>query len=151
MRTDELETIIKNLGPDLYSFAYILIPDDLQAGQLIIDASQNFLIRKKSYIEKILTGSANKEISLEIELRLLQAIYEIAKKRFHQIKMSFEGGDKNNFFLSLEFDEKAMLYLRMRADLEIDQIEMIMSKDRSVIVAFLAAARSKMIQQAVVN
>jgi hypothetical protein len=147
MRTDDLETIVKNLGPDLYSFAYILIPDDLQAGQLMIDAVQNFLLRKKSYIEKILQENVNKESALEIRLRLFQAIYEIAKKRFHQIKMSFSVADTSNFFLSLEFDDKAMMYLRVRASLEIDQIEMIMNKDRSTILAFLSDARIKMIQQ----
>ena len=48
--------------------------------------------------------------------------------------------------MSLEFEEKSMLYLRVRALLEVDQIEMIMSKDRSVILAFLSDARMKMIQ-----
>ena len=150
MRTIDLENIIKNLGPELYSFAYILIPDDLQAGQLIIDATQNFLIRKKSYIEKILLENNSSEAVLEVELRLLQAIYEIAKRRYHQIKMSFQGAEKDNFFLRLEFEEKAMLYLRIRAAFEIDQLEMIMSKDRGAILGFLSAARSKIIQEAVV-
>lgn len=148
MKTSDLEIIIKNLAPELYGYAYILIPDDLQAGQLIIDATQNFLMRKKFFIDKMLQSEVTKEASNEVQLRLFQAIYEIAKKRFHQIRMSFNlPENENNFFLSLEFEEKSMLYLRIRAKLEIDQIEMVMSKDRAVILAFLSDARMKMIQQ----
>ena len=147
MKTSDLEIIIKNLAPELYGYAYILIPDDLQAGQLIIDATQNFLLRKKFFIDKILQSEASNEVVNEVQLRLLQAVYEIAKKRYHQIKMSFDSSENlNNYFLSLEFEEKSMLYLRVRALLEVDQIEMIMSKDRSVILAFLSDARMKMIQ-----
>lgn len=152
MKTSDLETVIKNLAPELYGYAYILIPDDLQAGQLIIDATQNFLLRKKTFIDKILMGNLTKEIINEVQLRLFQAIYEIARKRYHQIKMSFNLlENKNNFFLSLEFEEKSMLYLRVRAILEIDQIEMVMSKDRAVILAFLSDARMKMVQQVAPN
>lgn len=148
MKTSDLEIIIKNLAPELYGYAYILIPDDLQAGQLIIDATQNFLMRKKFFIDKMLQSDVTKEASNEVQLRLFQAVYEIAKKRFLQIKMSFNlPENENNFFLSLEFEEKSMLYLRVRAMLEIDQIEMVMSKDRAVILAFLSDARIKMIQQ----
>jgi hypothetical protein len=148
MKTSDLEIIIKNLAPELYGYAYVLIPDDLQAGQLIIDAAQNFLLRKKSYIDKILLSEVNKKVTDDIQLRLFQVIYEIAKKRFHQIKMSFNlPADKSNFFLSLEFEEKSMLYLRVRATLAIEEIEMIMNKDRASIVAFLSDSRMKMIQK----
>jgi hypothetical protein len=147
MKTSDLEIIIKNLAPELYGYAYILIPDDLQAGQLIIDATQNFLLSKKFFIDKILHHEVSKEVTNEVQLRLFHAIYDIAKKRFQQIKMSFDLDDNtNNYFLSLEFDEKSMLYLRVRALLDVEQIEMIMHKDRSVILAFLSDARMKMIQ-----
>ena len=148
MKTADLEIIIKNLAPELYGYAYILIPDDLQAGQLIIDATQNFILRKKTYIDKILLADATEEVVSEIQLRLFQAIYEIAKKRFHQIQMSLNSlKDHDNFFLSLEFEEKSMLYLRVRAAFDIAQIEMVMNKDRATILAFLSDARMKMIQQ----
>lgn len=151
MKTSDLEIIIKNLAPELYGYAYILIPDDLQAGQLIIDATQNFVLNKKFFIDKILNEEVSKEVTTEIQLRLFQAIYDIAKKRFHQIKLSFgHAQDKTNFFLSLDFEEKSMLYLRIRAMLEINQIEMIMNQDRSMIIAFLTDARMKMIQQVAV-
>ena len=112
-----------------------------------MNKSKRFLLRKKFFIDKILQSEASNEVVNEVQLRLLQAVYEIAKKRYHQIKMSFDSSENlNNYFLSLEFEEKSMLYLRVRALLEVDQIEMIMSKDRSVILAFLSDARMKMIQ-----
>ena len=147
MKNSDLESIIKNLGPDLYGFAYTLIPDDLQAGQLIIDAVSNFLLSKKSLIEKLLKADANSETTQEVQLRLFQIIYETAKKRFHQIQLSFTTEDQKNFFFSLDLDEKAMLYLRVRAMLEINHIEMIMNKDRTQVLAFLNDGRMKMIHQ----
>jgi hypothetical protein len=150
MKTADLENIIKNIAPELFAYAYVLIPDDLQAGQLIIDAVQNFVLSKRSYIEMALQSNVSEDLTKEIQLRLFQVIYEIAKRRYHQIKMSFNKDEnKSSFFLNLEFEEKSMLYLRVRANLEIEQIEMIMSKDKAVIVAFLSEARIKMTQNIV--
>jgi len=53
MKIEELQKYIQNLSPELYSFAYVLIPDDLQASQLMIDCVQSFLIQKKPLIEKM--------------------------------------------------------------------------------------------------
>jgi hypothetical protein len=147
MKTADLENIIKNIAPELFAYAYILIPDDLQAGQLIIDTVQNFVLSKRAFIDMTLQSNASEDLNNEIQQRLFQVIYEIAKKRYHQIKMSFNSTEnKNNFFLNLEFEEKSMLYLRVRAKLEIEQIEMIMSKDKTIIIAFLTNARIKMTQ-----
>ena len=50
MKSEELQKFIQNLSPELYSFAYVLVPDDLQASQLMIDGVQSFLIQKKSIL-----------------------------------------------------------------------------------------------------
>jgi len=53
MKIEELQKYIQNLSPELYSFAYVLIPDDLQASQLMIDCVQSFLIQKKGLVDKM--------------------------------------------------------------------------------------------------
>lgn len=39
-----LESYLQKLNPELYRFAYALVPDDLQAEQLVIDALNALII-----------------------------------------------------------------------------------------------------------
>ena len=58
--------------------------------------------------------------------------------------MSFSDVEQNGGFFSLEFDEKAMLYLKEKAGLELDQIEFIACGSRAEILSHLYSARIKM-------
>ena len=52
MKTSDLEKFIQSQSLDLYSMAFILIPDDLQASQLMIDTVTAFLVQKSPTIAK---------------------------------------------------------------------------------------------------
>ena len=146
MKTEELQKFIQNLSPELYSFAYVLIPDDLQASQLMIDCVQSFLIQKKPLVEKmaLTKNKIVRNLLDETKLHLLKIVYELSKKRYQQLKMSFSDVEQNGGFFSLEFDEKAMLYLKEKAGLELDQIEFIACGSRAEILSHLYSARIKM-------
>ncbi len=146
MKTEELQKFIQNLSPELYSFAYVLIPDDLQASQLMIDCVQSFLIQKKPLVEKmaLTKNKIVRNLLDETKLHLLKIVYELSKKRYQQLKMSFSDVEQNGGFFSLEFDEKAMLYLKEKAGLELDQIEFIACGSRAEILSHLYSARLKM-------
>jgi hypothetical protein len=146
MKIEELQKYIQNLSPDLYSFAYVLIPDDLQASQLMIDCVQSFLIQKKQLVEKIAL-SKNKIVrnhSEEIKLNLLKIVFELSKRRYQQLKISFSDVEGNGGFFSMDFDEKASLYLREKSDFELDQIEFITGSTRAETLSQLYSARIKM-------
>lgn len=146
MKTEELQKFIQNLSPDLYSFAYVLIPDDLQASQLMIDCVQSFLIQKKPLVEKmsLTKNKIVRNLLDETRLHLLKIVFELSRKRYKQLKMSLSDIEQNGGFFSLEFDEKAVLYLKEKAGLELDQIEFITSATRAEVMSYLYSARIKM-------
>lgn len=146
MKIEELQKYIQNLSPEFYSFAYVLIPDDLQASQLMIDCVQSFLIQKKTLIDKMGT-SKNKilrNLLDETKLNLLKIVFDLSRKRYQQLKMSLRDVEQGGGFFALEFDEKAVLYLKEKAGLDLDGIEFITSKTRSEVLSHLYAARIKM-------
>jgi len=145
MKTDELQKYIQNLSPDLYSFAYVLIPDDLQASQLMIDCVQSYLVQKKPMIERMAL-SKNKivrNILDETKAHLLKTIFDLSKKRYQQLKMSFSEVEQNGGFFALELEEKAVLYLKEKASMDLDQIEFITGVTRAELLARLYSARIK--------
>lgn len=146
MKTEELQKYIQNLSPELYSFAYVLIPDDLQASQLMIDCVQSFLIQKKGLVEKMAMTKNKilKNLLDETQLNLVKIVYELSKKRYQQLKMSLVDAEGNGGFFALDFDEKAILYLKEKAQLDLERIEFITSYTRSEVLGHLYSARIKM-------
>jgi hypothetical protein len=148
MKIEELQEYIQNLSPELYSFAYVLIPDDLQASQLMIDSVQAFIVQKKILIDKM--GSSKNRILRnlldETKLYLLRIIFDLSRKRYQQLKMSFKDVEQSGGFFALEFDEKAVLYLKDKAAFGLEDIEFITSSLRSEVLSHLYSARVKMVE-----
>ena len=149
MKTIELEKFIQNLSTDLYSFAFILIPDDLQATQLMIDSVSAFMIKGKSLIEKW-TSASEEEIghnSEEIKIHLYKSMYELSKKRYNQLRLSFKTIEDESGFFSLDFDDKAVLFLQERSSFSLELIEFILGKTRGEVLAHLYSARIAMVSK----
>jgi hypothetical protein len=148
MKTLALEKFIQNLSTELYSFAFILIPDDLQATQLMIDAVSAFMIQKKSLIEKWSTNdeSVLLENSSDIKIHLYKSMYELSKKRYNQLRLSFRDVEDNSGFFSLEFDDKAALFLKERSDFAFDVIEFILGQSKNEVLAHLYSARLHLLE-----
>lgn len=146
MKTDELQKFIQNLSPDLYSLAYVLIPDDLQASQLMIDCVQSYLVQKRPAIERMLLAKnkMSRNPFTETKSHLFKIIFELAKKRYQQLKMSFSEVEQNGGFFALELEEKAALYLKDKAAMDLEQIEFITGLTRAEVLARLYSARIKM-------
>ncbi len=148
MKSEEIQKYIQNLSPDLYSFAYVLVPDDLQASQLMIDGVQSFLVQKKAFIDKILFAKNKSSISQfeEVKLCILKIIFELSKKRYQQLKMSFQVVELKGGFFSLDFEEKAVLYLKDKVHLELTEIEYLTGLNKPELIASLYSARMKMVE-----
>lgn len=146
MKNVDLEKFIQGLSQELYSMAFVLIPDDLQASQLMIDAVSAFLIQRASLIEKWESEAQGSEDQYKATCKafLLRTIYELSKKRYGQLKMSFKEVEDNSGFFSLDIDEKAALYLKDRLAFSLEMCEFIMAKSRMEILAHLYSARVKM-------
>jgi len=152
MKIIELEKFIQNLSPDLYSFAYILIPDDLQATQLMIDAVGSFMIQNKFKIEKWISKDRlnnldHQSLMDDIKNSLLKLLFEISKKRINQLKLSLSHPEEDHSFFQLEFNDKAVLYLKEKGQLDLNQIELVTSLTRSEVLAHLYSARLQLIDR----
>jgi hypothetical protein len=146
MKIEELQKFIQNLSPELYSFAYVLIPDDLQASQLMIDCVQSFLIQKKLLVEKMRPSKNKilKNLLEETRIHLLKIVYELSKKRYQQLRISFKDVEESGGFFALEFDEKTVLYLKDKGGFDLNEIEFITALSRSEVLSYLYSARIKM-------
>ena len=143
MKNNELEIFIQTKSDALYSFAFVLIPDDLQASQLMIDSVARLLIQKKSSIAywSQLVGERD-DIKKEVMLNLLAATFEIARKRYGQLKMGLQDELKmNDDFYLLDLEAKAILYLRERENLEIIDVEFVTNMSKHEITAHLYSSR----------
>lgn len=149
MKTIELEKFIQNLSTDLYSFAYILIPDDLQATQLMIDSVSAFMIKNKFLIDKwkVADEADSLEHSTDIRTHLYKSLYDLSKKRYNQLRLSFKDLEDKSGFYSLEFDDKAVLFLQERTDFSLELIEFLLSKTRGEVLAHLYSARMTMVSK----
>jgi hypothetical protein len=149
MKKMDFEKFLLQVSQDLYGFAFILIPDDLQAGQLVADSVQAYVLSKKEFLVEIF-NSKNKSLSDELILikrDLLKNIYELAKKRYQQLKLSLSESSNKEDFYSLEFDEKATLYLKEKLKWGFENVAVITAMTKSEISAYLYSARIKMIEK----
>ena len=147
MKIIELEKLIKNLSTDLYSFAYVLIPDDLQATQLMIDSVSVFLIQNKLLIEKWTSNTKSdlEHISDDVKKYLYRSMYELSRKRYNQVRMGFKSIEDSSGFFSLDFDDKVALFLKEKTNFTLDLIEFILGQSRTEVLAHLYSARLKMV------
>lgn len=149
MKRIDFENFLSLISQDLYSYAYVLIPDDLQAGQLIFDSITAYLISRKDNLDTLFT-SKSKDLSNELiplKKELLKLVYDLAKKRFHQLKLSIDIKENLEGFYSLDFDEKSCLFLKDKAKYSVDDIATITNKSRNEVLANLYSARVKMIDK----
>ncbi|MBF0207355.1 MAG: hypothetical protein HQK53_10750, partial [Oligoflexia bacterium] len=107
------EQYVSELIPELYSYAYALVPDDLQAEQVVIDAYTVLSVHEKNLISAIIiSSSANKlnhqhngdKEKLLLKEKIYAYIYTVGAKRFTQLDGSFNG-TLNTTFKSLHQNE----------------------------------------------
>lgn len=148
MKKVDFEKILSLLSVDLYSFGYALIPDDLQAGQLTVDGLTAYLVSKQTILETMLqTNSSELKNEIpKIKIDLLKVVYDLAKKRFYQVRVSIENEHLNDGFYHLEFDEKAALYLKDKMKLTNEEISVITMRTRAEVLASLYSGRLKMVK-----
>lgn len=112
----------------LYRFAYALIPDELQAEQLLVDAIEVFLTEQHDFIERIAGRSGRKQIQDRTMVwsyflqELYRHIFVLSCKRWSQV----EGGIKIPRFYSafyhLTLSDRALLYLYHYGQFELTAI-----------------------------
>ena len=148
MNKAELAPILDNLLPKLFSFAYSLIPDELQAEQMVIDAYSVFIIREKDYIENYsLNTERKKDRSMFrrfLMKSLLRDIYLLGAKRAAQLKnLVFE--KSYDSYYERGVSERAILYMKDILGLEIEEIQEVMQMQKHHVIENIYNARNSIL------
>lgn len=128
------------LTDKLYRFAYALIPDDLQAEQLVIDGFNAFLLKEKKSILKRdvdTTSKKDSQIMRRIYFKmLLRYMCDIGVRRSSQLNelMKITPTSDYGAFYSLEAKVRAVISLRYEAQFSVDEIEEIVQMPRYEVI-----------------
>ncbi|WP_127714703.1 hypothetical protein [Halobacteriovorax sp. HLS] len=134
---EHLEKFIEKKSAELYPFAYALVPDDLQASQLIIDAVELLLVdsnlspRLVSYYQNSQTLSSEQKLITD---NLLSHIYRISKKRAIQLNGSYIIPKGFGAFYQTPMDRRAVVFLREKFSFSWERIAMIIGEDKVVAI-----------------
>jgi hypothetical protein len=152
--------------PDLYSFAFSLLPEELQARQLVIDAVSAFFLREKNKFQRYLTknremqhfrspkASTNlgqqpgtqidhpDEFIHQLKIVLYSLVYQIAQKRSEHFGSYFQNNQNENYHMSAAFfrltmTKRALTYLKFKTDFELDEMGEILKLDRLSVISQL--------------
>jgi hypothetical protein len=120
-----LERYLNNQFNSLYGFAYILVPDELQASQICIDSISSFLLECKDLVSDFLD---DKSVNQEIKIKLYQFVYNLSVKRDVQLTTLSTENRNSSFFYQLDINKRGIIYLRDRSQLLLSEIELIVGR-----------------------
>lgn len=148
MNKAELAPILDNLLPKLFSFAYSLIPDELQAEQMVIDAYSLFIIREKETIESYQLDPNRRGDRTKFKKFLLKCILrdilKIALKRATQLGQ-FKSEENFQAYYLLDISERATLFMRDVLGLELAEVQEVMQFKKHQVIEKIYNARNNLL------
>jgi hypothetical protein len=128
MKRKEFYQIVSPLTEKLYALAYTLLPDDLQAEQLVIDAINAYLFKEKKWINnKEIDLTDHKEVGLvrkSVFKALIRNLQQTGIRRSMQLNelTHFNPPGTHQLFFSLEPKARFILRLRYENNFSVDEI-----------------------------
>ena len=153
MKRSEVFSLIQPLIPKLYSMAHGLLPDDLQAEQLVIDSINGFLIKESSsLLRRELKATDKKEVQLlrrSYYKMILKNLSDLGSRRSFQLKeqMQLQMPESYEGFYALEPKIRLALKLRFEANFSVDEIQDILEIPRYEVIEKLHNGRYLMVSQ----
>lgn len=147
MKRKDFFQLIQPLTEKLYRFAYTLIPDDLQAEQLVIDGLNAYLLKEKKTIsKKEIDLNSKKETQLirrMIFKGILRYISEIGTRRSLQLNEQMRLNIPKDFtpYYSLEPKVRLVMSLRYDSQFTVEEIEEIVQMPRFEVIEKLHNGR----------
>jgi hypothetical protein len=128
--TNHFEQFITKKSTQVYPFAFALVPDDLQASQLVIDAIGLMQI-DSSISPKLVNYYSNEECLREDQIaitnNLLSHIYRLAKRRISQLNGSCIIPEGHGPFYRTPMNERAILFLREKFSFSWERVAVVIS------------------------
>jgi hypothetical protein len=148
MKKSELEPLISSLLPKFFSFAFSLIPDELQAEQMVIDAYSVFLIREKDFIEELEYDPKSKREKSRFKKYLLKNlvadVYKLGIKRSSQLRhLNRENIDYQAYY-QIEISQRAVIFMKDVLGFSIEDIQEILNMKKYQVIERLYNARNNL-------
>lgn len=135
--SEHLKQFFKIKSTELYPFAYSLLPDDLQAGQLVLDAIDLILV-DKDFSDKFPEYYGNQELlrkdQYDITTALYSHIFRLAKIRVGQLSGSFSVPHGFGPFYRTPIENRSVVFLREKLSYSWERIGLIIGKDRIIAI-----------------
>ena len=146
MFQSELTLNLRPIFSPLFTYSYALIPDGLQANQLLIDSLTGMITEETELFHKLVQNvdvEIKQSILFKIKLTLYNYILNIASRRESQLNI--ESTDQKYFpFYSLEVEERALVFLNNMTSLNASDMLEIFNLDKIEIINKIALAENKM-------
>ena len=140
MKRKDFYQLVLPLTEKLYRFAYALIPDDLQAEQVVIDGLNAYLIKeRKSILKKEIDLLSKKECQLMRRYYfkgILRYIGDIGVRRSMQVKEHVNANLPQEYssFYALDPKVRFVICLRYDAQFSVEEIEEIFQIPRYEVI-----------------
>lgn len=140
MKRKEFFQLAYPLTDMLYRFAFMLIPDDLQAEQLVIDSLNAYLLKeRKSILRKDINLESKKETQImkrTLFKSLLRNMCDIGARRSVQLseQMKLERPDEYASFYALDAKVRFVIGLRYEAHFSVEEIEEVVQMPRYEVI-----------------
>jgi len=140
MKRKDFYQIALPLTEKLYRFAYTLIPDDLQAEQLVIDSINAYLLKeRKSIMKREVDMTSKKEtqfIRRTYFKSILKYLCDIGVRRSLQLTEQMKVLRPSEFapFYALEPKVRFVISLRYEAQFSVEEIEEIVQMPRYEVI-----------------
>lgn len=140
MKRKDFFQLVSPLTDKLYRFAYALIPDDLQAEQLVIDSLNAYLLKeRKTLLRKEVDINSKKETQIQRRVHfkgILRYLNDIGVRRSIQLseQMKLMRPDSYAPYYSLDPKIRFVLALRYDAQLSVEEIEEIVQMPRFEVI-----------------
>ena len=140
MKRKDFYQLALPLTEKLYRFAYTLIPDDLQAEQLVIDSINAYLLKeRKSITKRELDMTSKKETQLIRRTyfkAILKHLSDIGVRRSLQLSEQMKVHRPKEFaaFYTLEPKVRFVITLRYEAQFSVEEIEEIVQMPRYEVI-----------------
>jgi hypothetical protein len=153
MKRKDTFLVIQPLTEKLYRFAYAIMPDDLQAEQLVVDGVNAFLLKEKKSILNREIDVTNKK-DLQILRRtyfksMLHYMSDIGSRRAMQLMEQMKLGRPDEFqsYYSLEAKVRIVLQLRFDLQFSVEEIEDILNIPRYEVIEKIHNGRFLMLDK----
>ena len=150
MKKGDLEKYLHQINPELFSFSFAMVPDRLQAQQIVLDSIYLLLLEEKELIGKVSSveySEVEKIYFEKVRKFLYGQIFKIGKKRFFQVGIGLKAEGKYDPFYKLTFNEKAILYLKQKMNFDFEELEEILGLTNVAIMTQLNSGRYNLMKK----